>query len=208
MRDLIIVGAGGFGRETIDVVRAINSVSPTWRLLGVVDDSPSPANLDRLAALGVPHLGGVGAAPHGLAIAVAVGAPSARQAIVERLRAGEHDFPSLVHPTATIGSAFTHEPGLIVLAAASIGTNVRLGAHVHINPHAVIGHDATCHDYVSINPNAALSGDCVIGTRTLLGASSTVLQQLSVGRDVIVGAAACVVRDIADDQLVKGVPAR
>ncbi|WP_114201811.1 sugar acetyltransferase [Janibacter anophelis] len=207
MRDIVVIGAGGFGRETIDTIRAINAVSPTWTLLGVVDDALSPANADRLEFLGVTYLGSVADLPAGVSVAVAVGAPAARVAIVARL--GRHaELPSLIHPSTIIGSAFCHGAGLITLAGVSIGTNVSLGDHVHLNAHSVIGHDTHLADYVSVNPNATISGDCHIGPKTLVGASATLLQGLAIGRSVTVGAAACVVRDVADDQLVKGVPAR
>lgn len=207
MRDIVVIGAGGFGRETIDTIRAINAVSPTWTLLGVVDDALSPANADRLEFLGVTYLGSLADLPAGVSVAVAVGAPAARAAIVARL--GRHvELPSLIHPSTTIGSAFRHGAGLITLAGVSIGTNVELGDHVHLNAHSVIGHDSRLSDYVSVNPNGTVSGDCYIGQKTLVGASATVLQGLTLGQSVTVGAAACVVRDVADDQLVKGVPAR
>lgn len=208
IHDLVIVGAGGFGRETIDVVRSVNAVRSTWNLLGVIDDAPSAINLERLSPLGVPHLGGLESMPHGVAVAVAIGTPRIRARVVKNLAFGEHEFPTLLHSTVTIGGSFRHGPGLIALAGVSIGTNVDVGSHVHLNPHAVLGHDVVCHDYVSINPNATLSGDCVVGSRTLLGANSTVLQQLTLGADVIVGAAACVTRSVPDGHTVIGVPAR
>lgn len=208
MRDLVVVGAGGFGRESIDVVRAINALSPTWDLVGVVDDRPAPANLARLERLGVPHLGGLEAIPAEVAVAVAVGSPTARRRIIDSLTAGSHDFPALVHPSTVTGSELHHGPGLIVLGGVSIGTNVTLGDHVHLNAHAVIGHDTRCGDFVSVNPNATVSGECSIGSATLLGAGSTVLQQLTIGADVTVGAASCVTHNLPDDCTVVGVPAR
>lgn len=207
MRDLVIVGAGGFGRETVDVVRAVNAVEPTWRLLGVVDDAPSTLNLERLSRLGIEHLGGVEAIPHDAAVAVAVGNPQIRALIVDKLADRAPEYPALIHPTTVIGSEFAHGTGLIVLGGVSIGTNVTVGSHVHLNGHAVLGHDVTCHDFVSMNPNATLSGECVIGDRTLLGASSTILQGLTLGVGVTVGAAACVTRPVPDGHTVVGVPA-
>lgn len=208
MRDLVVVGAGGFGRETIDTVRAINAVEPTWRLLGVVDDGPSDADVTRIDALGVPLLGRLADIPKGAAVAVGVGSPSARRRIVELLRAAGHAFPSLVHPSTTVGSNHRQGEGVITLAGVSIGTNVDLGDHVHLNAHAVVGHDTQLLDHVSVNPNATVSGACRVGPSALVGAAAVVLQGLTVGRGTTVGAGAVVTRDVPDDAVVKGVPAR
>lgn len=206
-RQLVVVGAGGFGRETIDTVRAINSNSPTWDVIGVVDDSPSETNLRRLRQLRVEHLGGVDQIPTNAAVALCVGSPAARAGLGRRL--GENlEFPSLIHPSTTWGSNFRHGRGLITLAGASIGTNVEIFDHVHLNAHAVIGHDVRLYDYVSVNPNATISGECVVEAGTLIGASSTILQQITVGESAVVGAAACVTRDVPAGQTVKGVPAK
>lgn len=208
MRDLVIVGAGGFGRETVDTVWAINAVQPTWQLLGVVDDGPAAADVARLAGLGVRLLGDLADVPRGAAVAVAVGSPTARRGVVERLRPAGHDFPALVHPTTTVGSNHLHGEGLITLAGVSIGTNVSVGDHVHLNAHAVVGHDTQLLDHVSVNPNATVSGACRVGPSALVGAAAVVLQGLTVGRGTTVGAGAVVTRDVRDDAVVKGVPAR
>lgn len=208
MKDLVIVGAGGFGRETIDTVHALNNEHDEWHVVGVVDDAPSSDNLARLAALEVPFLGGVDDLPHGSDVAIGVGNPHARRLLADLLRNRGHRCPSLIHPTAIVGSQFVHGEGLIVLGGVSIGTNVAVGDHVHLNAHAVIGHDVRVRDVVSINPNATISGECIIGSTTLVGASSTVLQQLSIGSDATIGAAACVTRSLPDGCTAVGVPAQ
>lgn len=208
MRDLVLVGAGGFGRETIDTVLAINEVALTWRIVGVVDDSLADVNAQRLHELDVEHLGGLSRIPPRTEVAIAVGNPAARRRISMDLARRGHTFPQLIHPTTVIGSRFQAGPGLITLAGVSIGTNVQLGDHVHLNAHAVIGHDAVLHDHVSVNPNATVSGDCLIGASTLVGAGSVVLQQLSVGSEATIGAAACVTSDVTPRAVVVGVPAR
>lgn len=204
--DLVIIGAGGFGRETLDVVRAINAEAPTWRICGFVDDELSAINHGRLEHLKVPHLGGLDAIPEGASVAVAIGNPLTRRSVVEFLDA-RHPFPTLVHPTSILGSQLRHGDGLIVLGGVSIGTNVALGDHVHLNAHAVIGHDACLHDFVSVNPNATISGAVTIGSGSLIGAAAVVLQGLSAGQGSTIGAGSVLTKNLRGG-VVKGVPAR
>lgn len=212
-RRLVVVGAGGFGREVLDVVDAINaqSATPEWNVVGFLDDQPSAQNLDRMKARGIPHLGGLadldGLEP-GVHYVVGVGSPRARAAIVSALDAAGFAAVSLVHPTATMGFDVRLGEGTVVCAGVRITTNVSVGRHVHLNLNATVGHDSVIGDFVSANPLVAVSGDCVVETGALLGSGSVVLNGLTVGAFAVVGGSACVVRSVPADAVVKGVPAR
>lgn len=208
MRALVIVGAGGFGRETVDVVRAINSLGVKWDLLGIIDDNPSFDDVIRLKDLSLPLLGNTRQIPPDANVAIGVGSPTSRYRLARTLSDRGHNFPALIHPSAIVGSSVRVGTGVIALASVSIGTNVTIGAHVHLNAHSVVGHDAKIEPFASINPNATVSGNCVIGTRSLLGASSTLLQGLSLGADSTVGAGSVVTKSVPDGRVVKGIPAR
>lgn len=213
MKHLVIIGAGGFGRETLDVVEAINASqeTPLWEVLGVVDDSPSARALSHLADRNVQWLGTVDewlARESPAAHVVAVGNPLVRKAIVRRIESALGSLATLVHPKAVIGSLASVGQGSIICGGAQISTNVRVGEHVHINPNATVGHDAQLREGVSLNPGAIVSGEVAIGPHTLIGAGAVILQGLSVGSECVVGASACVVRDVPDCATVKGVPAR
>lgn len=215
---LVVIGAGGFGRETVDVIEALNAEradvgeDAAWDLLGVVDDSPSETNLARLADRGIAHLGSLDevldAAPTGLAYAVGIGSPAVRRRIAERCDDAGLAAATLVHPSATIGSRVSLGPGTVVCAGARVTTNIEIGRHVHINPNVTIGHDTVVEDYVSLNPQAAISGDCVLETGVLVGVAGVVLNGLRVGAGAIVGGAACAVGDVEPGIVVVGVPAR
>lgn len=208
---LVIVGAGGFGRETADVVEAINASVRTWDLLGFVDDAPSAINLERLRRRGYDWLGDV-ASVRGLSdrvrFVVGIGAPSVRRILAARLEDASLRAATLVHPAATIGSEVTLGEGTIVCAGARITTNIEVGRHVHVNPNVTVGHDTVIEDFVSLNPACSISGDCTIGTGTLIGVGAVVLNQIGVGEGATVGGGACVVREVPADLVVKGVPAR
>lgn len=209
MRELIIVGAGGFARETLDVVEAVNAVSPMFDVLGFADDAPSEPALQRLADRGHRHLGRIDdalAAHPTSSIVIAIGSPEHRDAIAARL--GSERAATLVHPRASIGSCSTIGAGTVICAGALVSTNVRIGRHGHLNPGAIVGHDSVLADAVSVNPGAVVSGDVRIDEGVLIGAGSVVLQGLHIGEGVVVGAAACVTKDAPPRVTLVGVPAR
>lgn len=209
---IVVVGAGGFGRETLDVIDAVNRTltNPAFTVVGVVDDAPSEYSLDRLAERGTRWLGGIDewlSSESDAHYLIAVGNPAFRLSIDGRLSAKRNSAAAVVHPSATVGSAGSIGAGSIICSGVQISTNVHLGRHVHVNPNATVGHDAVLGDYVSINPGGIVSGAVTVQQGVLLGAGSVVLQELTIGHDSIIGAAACVVKDVLPHKTVKGVPA-
>ena len=215
---VVVLGAGGFGREVLDVIDAVNLASvrdgaaPLWGLLGVVDDAPSDINLGRLQARSVRHLGSlddvlltVGAGVH---YVVGIGSPAVRRRLATACDAARLVAATLIHPDATVGSMTVVGAGTVVCAGVRISTNVSLGRHVHLNANATVGHDSVIGDHVSLNPLAAVSGDCVIGDGVLVGVAGVVLNGLRVGRDAVIGGSACVVTHVEPGATVIGVPAR
>jgi sugar O-acyltransferase (sialic acid O-acetyltransferase NeuD family) len=207
---LVVIGAGGFGREALDVAQAINAAAtePVWDILGVIDDAPSSLNLGRLRDRDIPSLGGLADLHDDAHLALAIGAPLVRRRMALALSGRGQPAATLIHPAAVLGSRTVLNHGVIVCGGVVVGTNVSLGQHVHLNPCAVIGHDTVLANFVSVNPNATVSGDCHVEEGALLGAASFVLQGLRIGSFATVGAAACVVNEVPASAVVKGIPAR
>ena len=209
---IVVIGAGGFGRETLDVVEALIAAGEPLQLLGVVDSGPRQVDLGRLGERGIVYLGTddewLSAATGDEHFVVAIGSPAVREAVVQRFTAAGLRATTLIHPRAVIGSRAGIGDGVVITSGVQVSTNVTIGDHVHLNPASIIGHDATLADYVSVNPGAIVSGNVVVEKGVLLGAGSVVLQGLTVGAGATVGAAACVTKDVDAGTTVKGVPAR
>ncbi len=211
---LVIVGAGGFGRETHDVVEAVNDRSPAggpvFEMVGFVDDAhPDPELIEDRA---VPFLGPVeklAALPQSVQYVIGIGNGAVRRRIDQWATDQGRVAATLIHPSALIGRHRVHVgPGAVICATAVVTTNVRLGRHVHLNLGATVGHDAVLGDYVTVNPNVSISGTTTVEDEVNLGTGSTVIQGRRVGARTVVGAGAAVIRDLPPDVTAVGIPAR
>lgn len=210
--DLVIIGAGGFGRETLDVVDAWNksASSEPYNVLGVVDDSPAKVNLERLALRGYRYLGDLNSVADkkdSFQYLIGIGSPSVRAKISERCDAYGWTAATVVHPSASIGSATRIGAGTIVCSGVQVSSNVDLGRHVNLNPGAIVGHDSILENFVSVNPGGIVSGDVVVEACALIGAGAVVLQGLRIGAWATVGASACVTKNVGTKTVNVGVPA-
>jgi sugar O-acyltransferase (sialic acid O-acetyltransferase NeuD family) len=206
---IVIVGSGGQGREIHDLVET--AADDELEVVGYLDDSPAARYQALVEARGSKILGGLDwlsdAAPE-IQVLVGIAAPGVRHRVDSLILRTGRRSPTIVHPTATVGSQCRLGPGTVLWPGARLTTNISLGRHVHVNQAVTIGHDTIVRDYVTLNPAAAVSGDCVVQENVLLGAQSCILQGLTVGAGAVVGAAACVVRDVTPGVTVRGVPAR
>ena len=207
MQDIVIYGAGGFGREVLQVLHAINAAAPTWACRGFLVD---PGYITGAPMHGLPVAGTLSAldcAPD-TAIVVAIGNPAARQKVVSMLGTGPGRFPVLIHPRAWIGDHVTLGPGVIVCAGALVTTDILLGAHVHLNIASTVGHDCLIGDFCTIGPGVSISGRVTLGQRVEVGASAVIIPGMQIGDDAVIGAGAAVVKSIPAGCTAVGVPAR
>ena len=209
-RPLLIVGAGGFGRETAEAVRAVNAERPIWDLLGFLDDDRSlqGREVDGLPVLG--PLAGLERHP-GVMLVVSVGNPDnyvARKRIVRRLGLLPSRYATIVHPAAVVPPSAQLGAGTVVLAAAVATTGIRVGGHVVVMPGVVLTHDCRVDDYATLGAGARLAGGVRIEEGAYVGSGALVRERRVVGPWALVGMGAVVTRDVPAHEVWAGVPAR
>lgn len=202
---VIIVGAGGHGREVAHVLRARHSAGrAAVTLIGFLDDAQvDPALLAPFA----PRLGTVADGLARFPEAALIGGVADGR-VRERLVGGRTPGPPLVHPLADVGEDIALGAGSVICSHASLTTHITVGEHVHVSRGAAIGHDTVLEDYVSVMPLAAVSGNVHLGRGAFVGTGATIRQGVRVGAWAVVGMGAVVLEDVPPAMTVVGNPAR
>lgn len=206
LKDLVIIGGSGFGREVANVVEAININKPTWNLLGLIDDKLSGDTVEGFSIIGtVDELLKYKNKPY---VSIAIADYKIRKRLVEKFEQHGFEFATLIDPSARIGRKVEIGEGSIICMDTHFTTNIKLGRHCIINNSCGIGHDTVLYDFVSAMSNTIIGGDTSISEGCYFGLSCSVINMINIGERCIFGSGAVVVTDIASDSLAVGVPAK
>lgn len=209
MKELYIIGSGGFGREVAWLVERVNQVNPSWNLVGFIDDNPNTWGTE---CNGYEVLGGteiLNNSDDEVWVVCAVGAAKTRKKIVEKIQNMEHvKFATLVDPSVINSSYVEIGEGSIICAGTILTVNITVGKHVIINLDCTLGHDDVIEDYVTIYPSVNVSGNVKVGTMTELGTGAKIIQGMDVSSEVILGAGAVVSKSLREPGTYVGIPAK
>lgn len=210
LRRLLLVGAGGFARETLELIRAVNRVEPTWRVVGLLDDDP---RIEGTSIHGVRVIG-PSASAHDhpdTFVVVCVASPDdpmRRLAAVSRLGLPDERYASLVHPAATVAESASIGPGSVLHAATILTADIRLGPHVAAMPAVVLTHDDDVGAGVTFGAGARVAGAVTIERGAYIGSGALLREGVRVGEGAVVGMGAVVTRTVPAREVWVGVPAR
>ncbi|RUR38710.1 acetyltransferase [Clostridium perfringens] len=206
MKNIVIVGAGGFGREVAWMIEDINEEKKIWNLLGFIDEDKSKHGE---TLNGYKVLGGFEYLQDKKDIyyVCAIGNASIRKKIVQEKCRGLISA-KLIHPSVIISKYTEIGDGCIICAGSILTVNLSLGNHVIVNLDCTIGHDVKINDFVTVYPSVNISGNCIIGECSEIGTGTQIIQGKKVGERTIIGAGSVVVKNIYGDCTVVGVPAK
>jgi sugar O-acyltransferase (sialic acid O-acetyltransferase NeuD family) len=207
MKNLIIIGAGGFGREIFSWVNDVNKKQRTWNIKGFLDD-----NLNALDGFEYPIkvLSEIDTYEVDLndEFICALGDPVTKQICVEKLLSKGAVFTNLIHPSAVLGYNVSLGMGVILCPMTIVNADAKLGNFVTLNNHSNIGHDTTVGDYTQINGYCDITGGVRIGSRVFFGSGVSVLPNITIEDDAKIGVGSVVIRKVKNKTTVFGNPAK
>lgn len=189
---MVIYGASGHGK----VIKAI-ALSLGIKVLAFTDD-----NYKEKSYLNIP----VRSLFDTDKIVIGIGDNMIRKKVAIIYKKQWHN--PLIHKTAIVAVEKSIGKGTVIMAGAVINETKIIGSHCIINTGAVVEHDCIIEDYVHISPNTTLCGGVTVGEGTHVGAGSVIIPGVTIGRWVVIGAGAVVTRNVPDDAVVVGNPAR
>lgn len=207
IRKIVVIGAGGLGREVAAVIQTY--FSDSFKLIGFIDDGVDQGS----EVNSIKVLGGVDwllAHKSDVAIVFGIGSPQIRKMIFEKLKGDNFQFPNIIHPNARI-----HQPqfvqlgkGNVIADGSIITTNVSVGNFNLINLNCTIGHDAEIGDFCSIMPGVNISGGAKLKNLVYIGTGAKLIKATTLHEACIVGAGSVVNTDIPPNKSYAGVPAK
>jgi len=204
---LIIVGAGGFGREALEWALQSKEDNVTWRVAGFIDDDP-----DVLHGFDVsyPILGRIfdWQPKPDERFVVAIGSPRTKKLIASRLAEKGAIFENVIHKTVTLATTARLGCGIILCPNVVISDHAIINDHTAININSSVGHDACVGVYATISSYCDITAKVSLGEGVFLGSSVCIVPRRKIGRNVYVCAGSVVMNDVQADAKVMGVPAK
>jgi len=204
---IVLVGAGGLGRELLNYVLEAIRTSPHMRVKGYLDDNPSALRPDRCE---FPILGSILDYPiePNDRFVMAIGDCAKRAELIRKMEARSARFITIIHPTAYIASNATVGNGCIVGPFCAIGSEARVGNHVLLTWYSSLAHDSISHSFTVLSPYSTANGGAILEEGVFLGTHAVIHPMIRVGAWSKIASGSVVYHDVPPNCMALGNPAK
>jgi sugar O-acyltransferase (sialic acid O-acetyltransferase NeuD family) len=204
---IVLVGAGGLGRDVLNYVLEMFRTSQHLRVKGFLDDDPGSLQPDRCE---YPILGSILDYPiesHDRFV-MAIGDSVKREELIRKLEARGARFITIIHPTAYVAPNATVGNGCIVGPFCAVGSHARVGDHVLFTWYSSAAHDSITESFVVLSPYSTANGGAILEEGVFLGTHAVIHPRIRVGAWSKVASGSVVYRDVPPGCLALGNPAK
>lgn len=204
MQNLIIIGAGSFGREVFSWSKQCQTY---FNFKGFLDNRPNildnynyPKIILGSSETYIPEQNDV--------FICALGDPMLKKTLCEKLLLKGAIFTNIIHKSVHIANNVKLGIGIIVCPNTILSSDCQIKDFVNLNMSINVGHDVIIGKYCQINSNSTLSGFSELGDESVMHGHSYLLPSIKIGKNCIVGAGSVVLKNVNNNCTVYGNPAR
>ena len=207
MKNLIIIAAGGCGREVLQWAKDVNEVEPRWNIKGFIDDRLNALDGLKCDVTVLSTIDDYIIEPEDEFVCC-IGNSNVRKTVVEKLKAKGAKFTTIIHPNAVVADSCTLGEGVIIYPYALISDNAIIGDGCIINMYSSVAHDSTLGEYCTISAHCDITGMCHLGDRVFMGTTSNMVPTTKIGDDVYICAGSTVMTRVRSGLKLLGNPAK
>jgi|SRR5450830_1009713 len=204
MKDVLIINAGGFGRNMAVVAKSDPAHGKEWVVRGFLDGRPDLFNIPELPILGDPLTYRY---QQPQILVCALGDPKLRRQYVKPLLEQGADFMNLM-PDLHLADRAHMGLGCLFERHVSIGADAKLGSFVIVLSNTIIGYDVKIGSYSTIGSFVFIGGGAQIGQDVVIHPHATILPGIKIGEGAIIGAGSVVIGNVPAGVTVFGNPAK
>lgn len=208
-KKVVIIGAGGFSCQVLDILDACNRLRTEYEILGYILESKwgiAGVEINGIPILGdFEWFGGCKDEVYGI---LAVAAPEVRFRLAKRAREWGVHFCNLIHPTALLSRNIFIGGDVVIHGLSILSFHNRIGNHVIVNMHCTIGEQVIIEDFVTLSPGVNISGNVIIGQGVFIGTGAMIIEKVHIGEWSVIGAGSTIIRDVPANTTVVGNPGK
>lgn len=207
MKDLLIIGARGWGREVYNMLPDCLGYGTDYYIKGFLDDNENAL----VGKLGYPKI--ISSVENyeiksNDVFVCALGSSSWKKYYVEKVLSKGGEFINLINKTASVQKNAQIGKGCIVGYSVKISCDIIIGDFVTIQSYSIVGHDVQIGDFCHLGCRSFMGGYSTLGTLSTVQTNSIVLPHIKVGDNCMVGAGAVVIKKVKQGETVFGNPAK